>query len=183
MRRSLGARSAGVVVTLAMLAPIGGLTASPAGAAAGTACKTITADAKFAPGLPVLGRNTKVASTVTATGTVGHCSGGGVKSGTVLSTYRIKSGNCRTLLTYSAAPTSASITITWNTNKTSTAAVQLRAVKGDPTKHTVTGAVTTGPFTGMHITATFTFALLTKKGCLVVPLKEISVSGGPFVIK
>jgi hypothetical protein len=182
MRRSV-VRSAGIGVALVMLAPIAGFAAPPAGATGGTACKTITADAKFSPGLPMLGRSTKVASTVTATGTVGNCSGGGVKSGTFLTTYTIKSGNCRTLLTYSAVPISMTFTTTWNTNKTTTAAIQLRALNGDPTKHTVTGAVTAGQFKGMHISATFTFVLLTKKGCLTVPLKEISISGGPFGIK
>jgi hypothetical protein len=178
MRRSLG-----LLAAFAMLLSLGALMASPAAAAGGTTCRSITADAEFSPPLPIFSKQVKIASTVTFAGTVGSCSGGTVKSGTFTGTYRIKAGNCTTLLAYTATPIAMNITTTWNTNKTSTAAIQLHAIKADPSKRTLTGAVTAGLFKGSRTSATFTIALLTKKGCLVTPLKELSVTGGPAVIE
>ena len=71
----------------------------------------------------------------------------------------------------------------WNTKQLSTTSVELHPVKSEPTKQSVTGLVIAGLFKGLHVTTTFTFALVTKAGCLSTSLKEVSVSGGPVVTK
>ena len=177
-------RVARVLLAVVMTAPLGGLIASRAGAAAATGlrCSGLTATAHFRPALPVLSEGKKVASTVTSSGTLKHCNGGSVAGGTFAITYKL-TGNCRTLLTYSPTPTTIRFTTIWNTNQRSTATVVLRAIKAEATKRTVTGTITSGLFTGSHLTTTFSFALVTKSGCLTTHLKELSVKGGPVVIK
>jgi hypothetical protein len=177
MRKALA-----VLAAIAIMLPIEGVSGAPAGAASGTRCNALAATAQFLPGLPVISKKKKVASTVTSAGTLKRCTGGGVASGTFIISYKL-TGNCTTLLAYTPKPTSVRITTTWNTNKTSTATLQLHAVRSDPTKHTVSGVITAGLFKGLHTSTTFTFALVTKGGCLVRTLKEISVTGGPVVIK
>lgn len=171
-----------MLAAVAMALPISGVAAAPVGAVAGTRCGAITGTAQFHPALPVISKKQKVVSTVTSTGTFKHCSGGGVVSGTFNISYKM-TGNCASLLAYSATPTNVRINTTWNTNQTSTASVQLHPVKSAPTKRTVTGTITAGRFTGLHTSTTFSFAFVTKGGCLVTHLKEASISGGPLVVK
>jgi len=178
MRKALG-----VLVAVVLILPIAALSAAPGGAAGGTTCKKLTATAQFAPALLVLSKKTKRASAVTSQGTLGRCNGGGVSSGTFTASYKIASGNCTTLLTYTPTPITVHISTTWNTNQTSTATIQLHAVKAEPQTRTVTGLVTAGLFKGSRTTAAFTFAFVTKSGCFKTPLKEISMSGGPIAIK
>jgi len=88
-----------------------------------------------------------------------------------------------TLYSAGPAPTPEPATVAWNTNQKSTGTIQLQAAKTNPQRGTLHGTMSAGRFKGLRTTAAYRFALLTKNGCTVVPLKEISISGGPVTVK
>jgi hypothetical protein len=143
------------------------LVASPAGAAGGTSCATTSGVATFNPPLPPLGSKATVNGTFTAIGTVGKCVGGGVTTGhTKFVSDKGKTGsNCTTLISGKdttgkvSAPTTGTLTTTWNTGKTSTAKVTLAAVKGKATQRLVSGPITAGLFKGMKTSGVVTYAV------------------------
>ncbi len=167
---------AGILFAAAMVLPIG-LVASPAGAGGGTVCKTAGGTATFSPALPILTSKATVKDKLTAIGTLGQCSGGGVTTAHTLFVTPVgKTGsNCTTLITYNpkAAPTTGTETITWNTGKTSTVALELHQVKGHSTETSVTGTVTAGLFKGLGQTGTLIYTA-EKNGCTKIPLASVT---------
>jgi hypothetical protein len=181
---------AGVLLAAALALPVGALIAAPGGAAAATpTCKTAAGSATFKPPLPDLTSTKKVKSSLTAVGTVGKCTGGGVASGkTKFVSPTSKTGaNCATL----AKPdpkskgTVGSITITWNNNKTSTAKVfTIKQTTANATHANTTGKITAGLFKGKSISGQVAYTL--PKGACTKghPLKTVKYSAiKPFVIK
>ena len=165
-----------VVLAAALVVPFGAI-ASRAGAAGGTTCQTIKGSATFKPALPKLGVSTKVLSSVSvANGTFGDCVGGGVTAGTVkLASKFSKPGNCATLATGgSANPTKGTETITWNTKQTSTVALTLTGVNGQPTQAKVTGTVAAGLFKGAKQSGTVAY-VIPKGGCTAKALSIVAV--------
>lgn len=166
---------AGILVAAAMVAPVG--VASRAGAAGGTTCQSIKGNATFKPALPKLGVSTKVRASVSVTnGKFGSCVGGGVTSGTVkLSSKFAKPGNCATLATAgSSNQAKGTETITWNTGKTSTVAIALTGVNGQPTQAKVSGTVTAGLFKGSKQSGTVAY-VVPKGGCTSKALSTVAV--------
>jgi|tagenome__1003787_1003787.scaffolds.fasta_scaffold20973101_3 hypothetical protein len=182
---------AGVLFAAALALPAGAFLASaPGGAAAATpTCKTAAGKATFNPPLPDLTKTTKVKSTLTAVGTVGKCSGGGVTSGkTKFTSPKSKTGaNCATL----AKPdpkskgTIGTITITWNNKKTSTAKVfTIKQTPANPTIANTTGKITAGAFKGKSISGQVQYKLPSGACSKGHPLKTVTYSAKkPFVIK
>jgi hypothetical protein len=170
----------GLGLAVALMAPVGVLTANPAAAAGGTKCTGQTGSATIKPGLGT----TKKDQTITATTTITKCTGGGVKSGKGTSTVKVKKGDCAGL-----AKTGTKMTLTetikWNTGATS-------KLSGTSTtgpkvgQATIKMKVTSGPFKNLTATTTVSFAPAPGGGSCTdaSPLKKLTVKGvKPLVIK
>ncbi|MGO9876608.1 MAG: hypothetical protein ACLPVY_22770 [Acidimicrobiia bacterium] len=180
-------RIAGLLLAAAMVLPVG-LVASAAGAAGGTVCATTAGTATFTPPLPILSSKATVAGTLSAVGTVGKCAGGGVTSGHTTFKQTVKSttgSNCTTLA--KPSPTSkgtvGTLTITWNTGKTSTATSFAIKQTKLVTTATTTGKITAGLFVGSTVTGTVKYTL-PKGACSAKPLATVTYAqAGNFTIK
>jgi hypothetical protein len=148
--------------------PESGSIAAVVDTGAGTHCTNASGTATFTPPLPKLGKvgNNPVVDTVlTMTGTLDGCTLGGVTSGTTsLVSNQIKAANCSTFAAGSPPPIIATLTITWNTQATSTIALRIQVPRNRPTSPTLTGTVTAGLFMGLHETSTLGISL-GKTGC------------------
>ncbi len=138
-----------------------------------TQCLTQAGTATFTPALPRLGDRTLVDSVLTLSGTIGSCTGGGVTSGTTEVVAAPVASNCTTLVAASQPAIVGTLTITWNTNATSTIALELQQVKGKPTQTLITGRVTAGLFKGMQETGTLTYTV-PAGGCTTQDLSTLS---------
>jgi hypothetical protein len=171
----------------ALVMSMGAFGASSAGGAAGgTVCSTSADTAVFAPALPVLSSKVLVKGTLSATGTVGKCKGGGVTSGhtTFKSSKSTTGANCSTLAKPNPASkgTIGKLTIVWNTGKTSTVASFTVKQTKTVTTATTTGKITAGLFVGMTITGSVKYSL-PKGACGSKPLAKVTyVQVGRFVI-
>jgi hypothetical protein len=164
---------AGVLVAAAMMLPVG-LMASPAGAAAGTTCKTASGTATFTPPLPKVGSTTKVKPTIKVTGTLSGCTGGGVTGATISATLKQAiAGNCSSLVAGATANIAGTETITWNTKATSTVALKLTGVTKKATETTATGPVSAGLFKGSKQSGTLNYTPL-NGGCGKAALAKVS---------
>ena len=174
----------GIFFVIAIAAPLGVIAAAPAGAAAaGTTCKSFGGTASFNPTLPKLGSGTKVKSVLSGTGTIGSCSGT-VSGGSVkFVSAKSASENCTTLGTAPTASIKATEVITWNTGKTSTIAIKLSEIPGNPvTTQALTGSVTAGEFKGLHERGKLMYSVL--GGCISSGLSKISFqASGSITIK
>ncbi len=170
-------RSRAGLLFAALLVFAPGVIAGPADATGGTTCQAIKGNATFKPALPKLGASNKVLSSVSvANGTITGCTGGGVTSGSVrLNSKFSKPGNCATLATAgSTNPTKGTETIAWNIGKSSTIAVTLTGVNGQPTQAKVTGTVTAGLFKGSKQSGTVGY-MVPKGGCTAKALSTVTV--------
>ena len=142
----------------------------------GTVCAQETGTATFSPPLPRLtksGGGTVVDTVLTTNGTIGNCVGGGVTGGTTaLVSSTIVGASCSTFAAGTQGPFHATLTITWNTNATSTVALQIQAPKGRATSPRLSGTVTDGLFKGLRETATLGFSL-GKTGCTSADLSTL----------
>lgn len=167
---------AGVCLAAAMLLPVGLIAAAPAGAAAPkTTCKTASGTATFSPALPKVGSTAKVKPTITVTGKLSGCTGGGVKSATISAVLKqANAGNCTTLLAGATANITGSETLKWNNKKTSTVKpLKLTGVTGHATQTTATGPVSAGLFLKAKQTGTLSFTPL-NGGCTTAGLAKVS---------
>jgi len=174
----------GIFFAVAMVAPIGAIGAAPAGAAAaGTVCKSFAGTASFNPTLPKLGSGSKVKAVLTGTGSISSCSGT-VSSGSVkFVSAKSAAENCKTLGTPPTAAIKATEVITWNTGKTSTIAIKLSEVQGNPvTTQAITGTVTGGVFKGAHENGKMMYTAL-NGGCVDSGLSKISFQSSSITIK
>ena len=179
-----------VLLTAAMALPVG-LSASPAGAVGGTACKTASGTAKFTPGLPKASSKTTVKPTVKITGAkVGGCVGGTVTAGTLSATLKFHTAsNCTKLIQGKSGNVYGPLKIVWAKNKgTSTVGKALLAgITGQPaTIQKVSGKVTLGKFKGSKLTATTEYKLPTDGSCGTKALTKVTFklkAGTKLVIK
>ncbi len=166
----------GIFFALVMAAPIGVIAAAPAGAAAaGTTCKSFAGTASFNPTIPKLGSGSKVKSVLSGTGSLSGCSG--TVSGGSVKFVSAKSAaeNCQTLGTPPTAAIKATEVIAWSNGKTSTVAIKLAEIPGNPvTTQAVTGTVTAGAFKGLHEKARLMYSALNAGGCVGSGLSKIS---------
>jgi len=163
-------------VAAAMVLPIG-FVASPAGAAAGTTCKTTSGTATFSPALPKLGNKTLVNSTISVkNGKLGSCNNG-VTGATVSLTAKISNANCATLASPPKVtkPTTGTEKIVWapKAKGTSTIPLTLGTVKGKPTEATLSGTVSAGLFKGTKISGTVVYTI-PKGACTATALSTVT---------
>ena len=179
MRKTLG-----LLCAVAMMLPIGVITAQPAAAAGGTTCKTNHGTATFTPPLPPLSSTKTVNTTVNFKGTLSGCSGGGVTGATYHGQYKVANDNCKKTLTYTTKTTTSPISTSWKPTGTSKGTITLHAIKGSPTKANVTGVTTTGKFKGLHLTTQFSFKAARSSDCGSTSLAKVYVTGTkPVVIR
>ena len=159
------AKLARALFASAMMLPLG-LIASPAGAATGPSCKTLSGTAKLSPALPGLEKVLEAKPTVTIKGArLGGCSGG-VTSGTLSATLKFgQPTNCLDFTLpggVSAAKIKGTATVVWNTKATSTLTLSIAngpTIKGHtqpPNTISIPGTVTAGQFKGSKVSGTFT---------------------------
>ncbi|HEY1737319.1 MAG TPA: hypothetical protein VGI86_01335 [Acidimicrobiia bacterium] len=178
------------VASVAALAlPFFALAPSASAAAPATpTCKVSTGTAKFAPALPPLSKpNSKVLSTISSTGNVKTCTGGGVTSATMTGKVKFKTpGNCTTLAEGTGGAITGTVTLKWNTGKTSTiGTAKLQQVKGAATNAVISGKITAGLFVGKMESQTISFTLKTGN-CTSTALSAVSYtlkSGTTLTIK
>jgi Fibronectin type III domain len=144
---------------------------------AGTHCTGANGTATFTPPLPKLGKasDKNVVDTVLMmTGTLDGCTLGGVTSATTsLVSNQITAASCATFAAGSTPPIIATLTITWNTQATSTIPVRIQAPRSRPTSPVLIGTVTAGLFPGLHLTSTLGFSL-GKTGCTSADLSTVT---------
>jgi hypothetical protein len=172
MRKSVGI----FFFVFVLLAPVGVLSAAPAGAASGTTCKSMGGSGMFSPTLPRLGSSAKVKSVLNATGSISGCTGS-VSSGSVrFVSARSGAENCKTLGVPPTAPIKGTEVITWNSGATSTIAFKFADVAASPvTTQALTGTVTAGLFKGLHQKGKLMYSPV-GGGCTSIGLSRISYS-------
>lgn len=166
----------GTFFVIAMLLPLGVLSAAPAGAATGTTCKSFSGTGMFSPTVPKLTSTTKVKTVLRASGPVSGCSGS-VSGGTIKFVSSLSAAeNCKTLGVPPTAPIKGTETITWNDGSSSTIAFKLAEIPGNPvTTQALTGTVTGGVFKGLHQKGKLSYAALPLgQGCASTGLSRIS---------
>jgi hypothetical protein len=151
---------AGFFMAAALIVPAAVIVGQPAGAAAGTSCKTGSGSATFTPPLPDVSSKKKVKDVLKTSGKVAGCSGA-VKSGTITGVAPKSTGsNCTTLATPTKVPTKVTLTVKWNKGLASTVAAQLKQIpKVAVTTQAVSGTVTKGQFKGLKLSGKFTYTL------------------------
>jgi hypothetical protein len=178
--RFSGVRFSGLrfLIAAALVLPFGLVAAEgSASAAAGTTCQTASGTATFKPPLPHLGSSTTVKPKIVVKhAKTSGCTGGGVMRATFGAVLKAKTAtNCAILLAGPAPanPPIGTLTTTWNTGKTSTVAVTLSAVTGQPTEARITGTVTAGLFSGLHFDETIAFTPKTGD-CVTTDLSAVT---------
>jgi hypothetical protein len=155
MRKTLG-----LLCAVAMMLPIGVLTAGPAAAAPIITCLHAKGTFKFTPPLPASGG---VKSTLTAQGSVYSCTGKGGSSGktSFKSNPPTTKSTCSTLAHPNPAGTKGTLTIKWVNGKVSTAKgfVIKQGTGSNISSATTTGKITSGAFVGKLIKGAVTFKL------------------------
>jgi hypothetical protein len=126
--------------------------------------------------------STPTNQTSTLSGTLSGCTGsGGVKSGKFKGTLHAKQVNCTSLSKAGASFGNGTMTITWNTAKTSTATVSVKT--GSPVgTFNLSGKITKGQFAGHKVSGTFKADLAHLTGnCVQTPLTKIPFTGSSSV--
>jgi hypothetical protein len=171
-------RVLGVATALALMAPVGLIAAQPAGAAAGTTCKTTTGTATIKPGLG----KTKTNQTITAVTNLSACSGA-VKTGKGTASIKIVQGNCADLAK-TGLTMKLTETVKWNTGRTS---VLTGTSKTGPNvgQAMITAKVTKGLYVRLNVTTVVAFTPKKGSGCSDAKrLTTMTIKGvKPFVIK
>ena len=163
-------------MAIALLAPIGMMTAVPAGAAASLTCSTQVGSATIKPGITP--KATDV--TITVSEKLSGCKGtAGITSGTETASILSKAATCAGLGKKGTKTGPFKGKITWSNKKTSN--VTLTTVSNGLSA-AATGSVTGGLFVGQKITTTITYGLKTGD-CVKTPLTALTIKGTkPFVI-
>ena len=183
MRKALGLFFAASLVT-----SVGAWAAGPAGAVAkGPTCKAFSATETTSPGLPIVTSAKKVNATVTVSGKLTGCTGGGVKSASISQTYKYN-GNCATLITGKGGkttPAKPTTTFTWSNHKKSTATTTTTTLTKPgvtPAKIKLVTKIGNGQFAGT--TSTGTITLTSPSGaCTKSPGTKATLTGGSTTFK
>jgi hypothetical protein len=144
----------GLTMAIALLAPIGVLTAGPASAAGGTTCKPPSGTVKLTPGLVA----TPKVQTITINLPISGCKGGGVTGGTFKGSLKTTAISIGTFAK-STAPLKLNSTTTWNTKKTSTLVASSTTKVAKIITSTVKGKISKGVFAGLTFTSVQTVTL------------------------
>jgi hypothetical protein len=168
-------RVIGIGVTLALMAPVGVITAGAAGAAPLVKCAKPSGSVTFVPGL---GKTPKI-QTVKFNLPVKNCTGpGGVKSGkSAGSSKGTTKQNCATFAT--TGKTVTNVTIKWNTGKSSAAKLTTTVkAQGNALTATVSGKVNKGLFKGKVVKTKVKVTIPKTAKCTdQAPLKKATLTG------
>jgi hypothetical protein len=177
-----------LLVATALIVPFGLVAAHGAGAAAaGTKCKVVKGTATFNPALPKLGAGTTVKPKITLSdSSASKCKGGGVKSAVLTGTQKFHDKtSCDILLGGGPPgphPPTGTITAKWDTGDSSKINVTLNPVPDEATKTHITGTVASGPFAGLTLDSTVSFAPKTGD-CVSTDLSQVTFTqDSPLVI-
>jgi hypothetical protein len=167
-------------LAVALLLPIGVVSAGPVGAAGGTSCKTSIGKATIAPGLSL----TAHAQTITAISTLSGCSGGGVTGGSAKATLKLPTTDC-TGLAKGGAKETLTETITWNTKKTTTfTGATISGTAAKVLQATLTAKVTAGLFKGSKASTTIAYSVNKGSCSKTSAITGLAIKGlTPLVIK
>jgi hypothetical protein len=173
-------RFAGVGLAIAMMAPIGVLSAQPAGAAALVTCAKPSGSVTFTPGY---GATPKI-QTTTFKLPIKGCKGGGVTSGTSAGKTVGKTKQSCADFAKNASNQTTNVTITWNNKKTSTAALKTAiTTSGSSLIATVSGKVSKGLFLGKLLKTKVKVTLKGTCGSDAHPLTQAVLTGlAPFTV-
>ena len=180
-------RVAGVLIVVASLIPVGVTAATPAGAATGPTCKTFSATGTYTPPLPKIGVKTLINSVNKSTAKLGGCTGGGVTSATIVSSFKYK-GNCSTFagLAKGGVTSSPSTKFTWSNGKTSTALTTTKSLSKpgvQPAIIQLTTKITSGLFAGTTSVGKVQ-GTAAKGACISTTLGKFTLTGtAPAVFK
>ena len=127
---------------------------------------------------------TSAAHTTKLSGKLANCTGsGGVKSGTFSGSLK-GTGSCTSLASKGSVVGKGTVTLKWNTSKTSTVAATLTSQGGGisgsnvTAKFALSGKVTKGQFAGKKLSGTFNGHFPAKPGlCQTVPVSKIAFAG------
>lgn len=169
----------GLGLAVALMAPVGVLTANPAGAAGGTTCSKQTGTATITPGLGATKKNQVIKATTNLSG----CTGA-VKTGVGTATINVPNANCGGLA-MTGQTMKLSESIKWSNGKTSklTGSSKTGPQVGQAT---ITLKVTSGQFVNLHASTVVAFKIAQPAPyCTDAhPLKKLSIKGvKPFVVK
>jgi hypothetical protein len=164
-------------MAVALMAPLGVLTAGAAGAAAGTVCSGQSGAATIAPGL----NNTPRTVTITATTSLSKCTGT-VKTGKGKAVIKMTKASCLGLAK-TGQLSKITETITWNTKKTSTFS---GTSKTGPKvgQATITGTITKGVFAKSKVSTVIAFVVKKGQSCSGAGIKNLTITSvKAFTIK
>jgi hypothetical protein len=168
-------RVLGVAAALALMAPVGVISATSASATPLVTCAKPSGSVTFVPGLGT----TKRIQTTKFNLPVKNCKGkGGVKSGTSTGSTKGKTKqNCATFA--AAGKTITNVTIKWNTGKTSTAKLTTTVkAQGTSLVATVSGKISKGKFTGKTLKTKVKITIPKTAKCTdKAPLKKATLTG------
>jgi len=172
MRRGLG-----LLFAIALVLPVGVLTASSAGAVGPLPpkCKTFKGTETWSKPLPKIGVSTTVSGKTTLKATLAGCSGvAGITGGTTSAVTPYKNQNCTTTIQSSSKGSKSTGTIKWNNGKTSTTAntLTLKSKVGvSPATFQLVSKFTAGVGVG-HTTTSTISVTLNKDACTKTALKS-----------
>jgi hypothetical protein len=167
-----------LTIALAMLIPVGALSAGPAGAAGGTTCKPPSGKITVSPGITTV----KKVQTITINLPVAGCVGGGVTSGVFKGSLKTDPIDIAGFAK-NTKPLKLTSTITWNTKATSSfTATTTTKIVGAKITSSVKGKITKGLFIGLTVTSAQTVTL--GKPGAGGAITSLNIKGStPFVIK
>jgi hypothetical protein len=185
MRKGLG-----LLFALSLCAPIGVLTAGPAGAVNTVVphCKVFSGTQTYTPGLPPTSSDKKVLPVTKTNGAFTQCTGGGITKGTVTGTTKAKvPTNCKKLFADAAAKkpgTPTNFTVKWSNGQTSsgTSVVTVTGATATALKATVVGKTTAGLGKG-HTTTIQVLATPNKGWCNTAPLSKVTFKSTKITYK
>ncbi len=157
-------------MAIALLAPIGVMTAMPAGAAAALTCTTQTGTATIKPGITPTATNVTITVSEKLTG----CKGGGITSGTETASILSKAATCSGLGKKGTKTGPFKGKITWSNKKTSSFSL---TTVSNGLAATATGSVTAGLFVGQKITTSIAYSLKTGTCTASSPLTALTIKG------
>ena len=171
----------GVLLAVAMVLPIGVITAGPAGAATGLTCTKLGGTVTWSPPVPKTGAGH---SNITLKAPLSACTGTAKIVSGVITLPVIKTApprNCTTLATKPPTLTQTGGSIMWATTKTKSTLgkITLAPVPKTLATYKATAKVTKGPFLNKTLTMTSTF---TPNGCPIKSAKLALKKGTKAII-
>ena len=169
----------GLFAAVALMLPVGVISAGSAGAANTVLpkCKTLTGTQTYKPGLPPVSSNKLVKPVTTTNAQIKGCVGGGITSGKSSGSLKATTGtNCKKLIADTGKPGKPTpAKITWSNGQTSTVSNTITVTGSTPTalKAKLVTKYTGGLGKGKTVTAQI-LATPNKGYCTSAPLNKVT---------